>query len=182
MQRCNDAVSICSWWYGLIFLAWCGASVTFTGCGNSGETWVKVTVEGAATLDGKKVISGDIRFVPTAASMGPTVGAKIVDGHYRVTNKGGVPVGTHRIVLRAFNVDGVGPASGGLSGGDLFGGDEKPKPARRRKPSLPTYMVEGYPQYLPPAYNSVTAVRVDITGQDNPQVEDFDMAIQEPKK
>jgi hypothetical protein len=76
--------------------------------------------------------------------------------------------------LRAFDVEGVGHVSGGAGDGDLYGGEAKR--VRRSKPSLPTYLVEGYPQYLPPSYNKNTGLQIEITGEDNPQIEDFNMA------
>lgn len=151
------------------------------GCNQEGGTWQKVVVEGVATFDGKKVMNGDIRFIPTVASVGPTVGAEIVEGRYRVTNKGGVPVGTHRVMLRAFDIEGVGHSSGDARGGDLFGSTQ-PKLVKHSKPSIPVYVVEGYAQFLPPTYNAITGVKIEVTGNDNPQIEDFNMASKESKK
>jgi hypothetical protein len=146
--------------------------VAIVGCGKKSR-WEKVVLEGEVTFDGNKVTNGDIRFIPAHSSMGPTAGADIVDGHYRVTNKGGVPVGKHRVVLRAFIIEGVGSASGDEEVGDLLGG---PAPRRSRsKPPIPVYQVEGRPQFLPPAYNSQSPLTVEVTGEENPQKEDFNM-------
>ncbi len=155
--------------------------LTTVGCGKGGDTWEKVIVEGSATLDGKKVMNGDIRFIPVSAVTGPSVGAEIVDGHYRITNKGGVPVGAHRVVLRAFNIEGIGPASGNAADEDLFGGQQA-KQSSGARPTLPTYRVEGYPQFLPPIYNTKTRLKIAVTGKNNPQLENFELSSQETKE
>ncbi len=149
------------------------AVIALTGCDRNGR-WEKVIVEGDVTYDGNKVLNGDIRFIPTSASMGPTAGAEIIDGHFRLTNKGGVPVGTHRVALRAFIIDGIGSASGEGESGDLLAGP-RVKKKKREKPSIPIYMVEGRPQFLPPIYNKKSPLTVEITGKDNPQIENFNM-------
>lgn len=163
-----------SWRRLLAITALFGSLTSLAGCGEGGSVWEKVTVEGAVTFDGKKVLNGDIRFVPALASTGPTVGAEVIDGHFKVTNKGGVPVGTHRVMLRAFNIEGVGPVSDGSGSDDLFGGAQAKRKSRTKR-SIPTYMVEGYAQYLPPPYNTEMALEIVVTGEGNPQIEDFMM-------
>lgn len=145
----------------------------FGGC-QQGK-YEKVVIEGDVTYNGKKVVNGDIRFVPTKSAQGPPAGADIIDGRYEVVNKGGVPVGTHRVVLRAFIIEGVGSAAGEMpGGGDLVAG---PKAQRqpREKLSLPVYEIEGRPQFLPPQYNRDSPLTVTVTGDENPQIEHFNM-------
>ena len=143
------------------------------GCGQ--QKYQKVTVEGAVTYNGKNVTNGDIRFIPTEASQGPTAGGDIIDGRYKIVNKGGVALGTHRVVLRAFIIEGVGSASPEMSGeGDLLAAGPEKRQAPK-KLSLPVYEVEGRPQFLPPVYNRKSPLTVTVTGDENPQIEDFNM-------
>jgi hypothetical protein len=162
----------------LALAALCGVSVALVGCGKGGP-WQKVIVEGEATYNGNKVLNGDIRFVPIGASGGSTVGADIVDGRFRVSNKGGVAVGTHLVVLRAFIIDGVGSASFDTNGDDLLGEEEPKTEKRLHQTPIPVYMVEGRPQFLPPIYNTKSPLKVKITGEANPQIEDFRMTSNE---
>ena len=158
--------------HAALLLSLLGAAA-LPGCGEGGRL-SKVIVEGSASYDGKKITNGDIRFIPAQASMGPVAGAEIVDGRYRLTNRGGVPVGKHQVVLRAFIIEGVGSASPEANPEGL---DGRPAPRNRsaHKPPIPIYMVEGRPQFLPPQYNSKSALIVEITGDSNPQTEDFNM-------
>jgi hypothetical protein len=71
------------------------------GCGESG-TLERVQVRGNVTFAGKPVENGEIRFFPTEKTQGPVSGAPIVDGKYDVTQRGGVPVGSHRVEIEAF--------------------------------------------------------------------------------
>jgi hypothetical protein len=71
------------------------------GCGESG-TLERVQVRGNVTFAGKPVQNGEIRFFPTEKTQGPVSGAPIVDGKYDVTQRGGVPVGSHRVEIEAF--------------------------------------------------------------------------------
>lgn len=131
----------------------------------------KVPVQGAVTFNGKKVINGDIRFVPEAGTTGTTVSAPIVDGRFEVVIKGGVPIGTHRVILRAFIVEDVGAAAGGSGNSDLLTMTGKPG----AKLSMPVYRFEGREQFLPPEYNERAGLTINVTGEQNPQIEDFNL-------
>lgn len=144
------------------------------GCGGPLD---KAVVTGAVTFNGKKVLNGDIRFVPEVGTAGGTALAPIVDGRYEVTNKGGVPVGRHRVVLRAFVLEDVGSALGDAGGGDLM---DAAAAAGRGKPAWPVYRFEGRMQFLPPEYNERPGLVVEVTGSSSPQVEDFHLRDSKP--
>jgi hypothetical protein len=134
------------------------------------ESLNKVPVQGAVTFNGKKVVNGDIRFVPEAGTAGATASAPIVDGKFQVASKGGVPIGAHRVILRAFIVEGVGAAASG-GNDDLLTMGRKP----HVKPSMPVYRFEGREQFLPPEYNERAGLTINVTGEQNPQIEDFNL-------
>lgn len=139
------------------------------GCGRNESV---VVVEGAVRYAGQRVMNGDIRFYPIEETMGPTVGAPIVDGHYQAMNKDGVPVGTHRIVIRAFVLEDIGPVSGQPAGGDLLStGSSGPN----AKPRMSVYVVEGRKQFIPVKYNTQSEITAEVTGESNPQTIDFDL-------
>ena len=58
------------------------------------------SVSGHVTLDGKPVDGGAISFVPLTGIEGPTVGANIVDGSYRIPKAQGPVVGRYRVEIR----------------------------------------------------------------------------------
>ena len=53
------------------------------------------------TCGGENMPRGFIRFVPAGATRGPATSARIHEGQYRVTNRGGRPLGTHRVEIIA---------------------------------------------------------------------------------
>lgn len=138
-----------------------------SGCGGTQN----VPVEGTVTFNGKKVVNGDIRLMPVAGTAGAAASAPIVDGRFRIENKGGVPIGTHRVVLRAFIVEGAGAAAGGSAEDDLLTLGAKSS----AKPRMPVYRFEGREQFLPPEYNARAGLTIDVTGEQNPQVEHFNL-------
>jgi len=83
----------------------------FVGCRrDSGPE--RVVVSGAITYRGRPVSVGSIRFVPEGVSL-PSAAANIVEGKYRADNKGGVPVGTHKIQIEGYDRGGPKSAAGG---------------------------------------------------------------------
>jgi hypothetical protein len=118
-------------------------------------------------------MNGDIRFYPIGAAKGATAGAPIVDGRYEASSKGGVSVGKHRIVIRAFTLEDVGPVSGNSGGDDLLA---SASPKRRSKPPMPIYVVEGRRQFIPGKYNAQSDLTAEVTGESNPQTIDFKLA------
>ena len=142
-----------------------------SGCGRNESV---VVVEGAVRYAGERVMNGDIRFYPIEGTQGPTVGAPIVAGQYQAVNKGGVSIGTHRIVIRAFVLENVGPVSGQTAGGDLLA---SVSPNRRSKPPMPLYAAEGREQFIPGKYNVQSELTVEVTGDTNPQTINFDLPV-----
>jgi len=70
------------------------------GCGRRSNLQRKV-IEGDVTCGGDKVAQGMVRFVPIDDTQGPVTVAIIIDGHYRTFNRGGVPLGKHRVEIQA---------------------------------------------------------------------------------
>ena len=91
--RPNRAVSLA---LCLVLGSW---SLLPVGCGDS-KLATKV-LHGTVTLDGQKVETGWLRFVPIDGTPGPASTARIVDGEYRIEARGGVPVGKHRVEVDA---------------------------------------------------------------------------------
>ena len=58
-------------------------------------------VFGNVTCGGEKVAFGEVLFVPIEGTRGPATAAVIVDGQYRAENRGGVPIGKHRVEISA---------------------------------------------------------------------------------
>ena len=83
-----------------ILLVGCSA-LAFCGCGASDL----VKVAGTVTYEGQLLDKGQIRFVPVQDTKGPTSGATIEQGKYRVSNRGGLLPGTYRVEIRAYHVD-----------------------------------------------------------------------------
>jgi hypothetical protein len=73
----------------------------------------KVIVSGNVTYASEPVQLGQIRFVPIDVTEGPLTVAEILDGHYVAKSHGGVPIGGHRVEIRAFDMSGVIAAPGG---------------------------------------------------------------------
>lgn len=71
------------------------------GCGRE-SSLDRVEVRGKVTFAGKPIQNGEIRFFPAQKTKGPVSGAPIVEGTYEVTQRGGVPVGNHRVEIEAF--------------------------------------------------------------------------------
>lgn len=78
-------------------------------CGCSGPELDKVVVRGTVTHAGEPIKNGEIRFHPIEGTKGPVSGAAIRDGRYEATGKGGVPVGVHRVTIRAYRPKTNGP-------------------------------------------------------------------------
>jgi len=61
----------------------------------------RLIIHGTVTCGGEKVAFGEVRFVPIEGTAGPATVARIIDGQYRVENRGGVPLGKHRVEIFA---------------------------------------------------------------------------------
>jgi len=91
----------------------CGCSV-----GDGGPPRAAVT--GQVTLDGQAVESGAIVFMPSNNNTGPTVGAKIQDGHYELSARKGPVLGSNRVEIRWPRKTGrkLPPPSDGMGGSE----------------------------------------------------------------
>jgi hypothetical protein len=63
----------------------------------------RVVVQGRVTLNGAPVEDGQIRFIPVEGTAGPVTIAPIIKGRYVCDDKGGVPLGKHRIEILAWD-------------------------------------------------------------------------------
>ena len=73
------------------------------GCGQSKPNYVLVS--GEVTLDGQGLEIGQIRFIPTAGTRGPITISAIRQGRYTTEKTLGVPIGKHRVEIKAFDPD-----------------------------------------------------------------------------
>ncbi len=79
-------------------LVFWGLLVLSVGCGGVTDAPDRRIVTGTVTLNGIPVEGAAIRFVPQPK--GPLAAGKVIDGKYEVTNKGGVPLGKHRVEIK----------------------------------------------------------------------------------
>lgn len=130
---------------------WCAAIgvlvIYFVGCGPS-DGITRVEVNGNVQLDGSPVVRGQIRFVPEVGTLGPVTIEEIREGRYSARHDGGVPVGTHRVEILAW--DPTVPFS--------FGPGQKTPD-----------------QLVPAKYNDNSELTVTLDDSTNPVVKDFDL-------
>lgn len=116
------------------------APLMILGCGRSGPE--RAVVSGTVTYQGRPLPQGTIRFLPTAETKTPMSGALIVDGKYTADKRGGVPVGTHKVVIEAFRPKGRTAGTG--TPGDVAGG------------------LVPREQYLPARYNARSQLQITL--------------------
>ena len=75
------------------------------GCGTKGLPMQ--VVHGKVTCGGQTVDDGEVRFVPIEGTFGPVSVGTIVSGEYRIEARGGVPLGKHRVEVRAMRTTGA---------------------------------------------------------------------------
>jgi hypothetical protein len=116
------------------------------GCQKSG--FERTVVSGAVTYRGVPIESGEIAFIPEGQQ--PATIAAIRAGQYRAKAKGGVPVGTHQVKIKAF---------------------------RDGNPSAKTDLAidSNGKQFLPPRYNRESELRVTINSNAGEFVQDFQL-------
>jgi hypothetical protein len=113
-----------------------------------------VAVSGAVMYQGKPIPDGEIRFVPTGDTRGPTSAALVQQGRYEVTARGGVPAGTHRVEVRAFRA----------MSGSFQASPDLPGAASGQSPKE---------QYLPKQYNDQSGMTVTIESGQRRLTKDF---------
>ena len=74
------------------------ACLASAGCGKGPAA---KPVYGNVTYGGESVPMGRVSFVPMDDAAGPPCAAPIVDGQYRFEERGGVPLGKHRVQVDA---------------------------------------------------------------------------------
>ena len=126
------------------------AAALLSGCG-SGSDLDKVIVEGTVTYQNQPIPNGEILFIPIEGTEGPVSGGPIKDGAYIAKGRGGIPVGKHRVEIRAYR-----------------------PPSRAATGEL---AVEGGPaeQYLPGKFNQQTELQVEITSDSASTPVDFNL-------
>ena len=113
----------------------------FLGCGDNG----RLSVQGKVTVDGTPVENGYIYLTPLPGTDGPTTGAKIIDGSYKVAPGKGVFQGSFEVAIKVWE------ESKKMT--EDFATGEKTK---------------GIQQTLPPKFNTKTELTVDIkAGKDS---------------
>jgi hypothetical protein len=124
-----------------------------TGCRRSDDLEVS-KVTGTVTYQGKPIPDGEVRFVPTGQTKGPASAGTIRDGKYEVVARGGVPVGTHRVEVRAFRVK-VDPRAAQDLPGMAAGGPKE--------------------QYLPAKFNDASNRTITVESGQKTATKDFDL-------
>ena len=73
-----------------------------TGCAKS-DGIPRVPLSGSVTFQGEPVADGQVRFIPKPGTTAPLTIATISNGRYDTAGSGGVPVGQHRVEIRAYD-------------------------------------------------------------------------------
>ena len=139
----------------ILFIA---VTMAAAGCGGASRAGVSGTV----TVNGQPLEAGDISFAPVAPQGGPTAGAAIVRGRYKVSAEQGLLPGEYKVQVHAFR--GTGKKT-------WDGMGEPSAPASQK------HYVEEMEQYIPAAYNDATELRARVVaGKTN----DFKFDLQVP--
>lgn len=136
----------------LLLLLCCVSMLCLYGCGRDGGP-ERAVVAGTIRYQGKPLPQGMIRFVPIETCSGPTAGATIADGSYRVDNHGGVPVGTHTVQIEGYRKM-----------------SSAPPPGRFAAPGG-----EPQEQYLPKKFNVDSGLEITIPSGSSAITKDFDL-------
>tara|TARA_R110002111_G_scaffold262794_2_gene341070 strand:+ start:2081 stop:2458 length:378 start_codon:yes stop_codon:yes gene_type:complete len=122
------------------------------GCGSTEPGPERAVVTGKVTFEGKPVEQGQIWFLPASGREAPQAGAAIIDGQYRVENKGGVPIGACQVKITAERPQAeVKVVSDG-------GPEETPTT-----------------QFIPARYNEKTELTAEIEARSGPLEKNFDL-------
>lgn len=79
--------------------------VSAVGCGRK-AVLPRAAVEGLVDIDGTKLASGVVRFIPTQGTEGPAAVATVTNGEFKLAQKAGPLVGTQRVEIDALNYQG----------------------------------------------------------------------------
>jgi hypothetical protein len=119
--------------------------LVLAGCGS--DELRRVIVTGEVRYDGQPISNGQVMFYPTGETPGPATMAVITNGNYVADAKGGVPAGTHRVMIEAYRPPTPDP---GIDIGDL-----------------------GREQYLPAKYNLQSELKTELKIDESPTVRDY---------
>lgn len=114
----------------------------------------RVPVSGTVSYGGQPIDEGEIRFVPTKGTEAPVSSAPIKVGAYTANVKGGVPIGTHRVEIRAYR-----PQAGAST-------EEVPGMAPGQAPQE---------QYIPAKYNSASTLELAVDAGGSAMTRDFSL-------
>ncbi len=137
---------------GMVFAGFAAWLLVVAGCGDAGPQ--RALVFGAVKVDGSP-FNGRIDFTPLEGQ-GPTSGAEIKDGIYRIEKASGVTVGKNRVSIRG------------------------PRPTGRRvaNPMRPGLFMDETEEAVPPEYNErTTLIRTVEPGRNE---FDFDLPGRKP--
>ena len=137
--------------FSILFAAGSFLVPLLLGCGQSGPD--KVSVRGEVTYGGEPIANGDILFYPVEGTSGAVSGASISAGRYLADGKGGVPIGKHRVEVRAYRRR----------------ADRRNSTNRFEEPGAQRE------QYLPEQYNTKSTLIVSIDGAQPSAVQDFQL-------
>jgi hypothetical protein len=124
------------------------------GCGGD-PSLETAELSGTVTFEGKPLPEGEIRFVPIKDTQGPACAGDIRQGIYKITARGGITVGTHRVEIRAMR-----DIPGSQSLPDIPGHKSGEKPRE---------------QYLPPKYNQQSTFEITVKSGGRAQTRDFSL-------
>jgi hypothetical protein len=131
------------------------------GCGTK-DPFDRVVVAGKVSYQGTPVEFGIIRFTPTEETMTPPNAAYIMHGEYRVEARGGVPAGTHKVVIQAF----TGGVPQPTNNDQARGIEDDPAPGPGGPPK----------QFLPEKYNDKSTLTLEVKTTDEPELtKDWDL-------
>ncbi|HWL07536.1 MAG TPA: hypothetical protein VNQ76_03960 [Planctomicrobium sp.] len=127
------------------------------GCGGFGsqDAPARRIVEGMVTYGAVPLESGEIRFFPEPS--GPVASAMIKDGKYRVTNKGGVPIGAVRVEITS------AADTSKLSEDDILSGQDT------------SSVVTSSGVVIPARYNTETTLKDAIPRGYNPHIINYEL-------
>ena len=116
------------------------------GCGHGGLE--RVDVSGEVTFGGQPVRDGQIRFLPKPGTNAPVTIEPITEGRYSTATSSGVPVGSYRVEIRAYDPSVPAPSGPGM-------------PPRR--------------QLLPTKYNTQSTLEMVVESGQGPLNQDFEL-------
>ena len=115
-----------------------------------------VQISGVVRFEGRPLAKGEIRFLPKPGTAAPANGARIVDGRYRVTARGGLLPGGYRVEIESGSTTGSEPAM--------------PEPGAGPPQA---------PLAIPARYNVESTLEAEISGEPREQSLDYELTAKE---